>query len=312
MKFTPGAELRVFDDGSYEPNSDLAHQEQLPFLSALSDQFELVTGWKLGFNESRSSFNDRKVDSESSVFGELEIVDLSTELAPGKNARHRKHCDQLVNMLDSLIALIQSDRERFRTLDKNLHPAVPSPFDWWAIEGNCGFSDGAFSGWSVSSDESIRIFAGQNQSEDAFQSALAASMVLSAFETACEASLALDEIAPLIPTVLQRSELCNSSLNWFSTLELDPITGEFELDGFNAADGLTLIDVHAGTAMRVDVEEKSHVLFAGQILCLGLGGKQVIDQIDQLLESGDFSVDQSLGLLRKEFADSAALFLLRK
>ena len=311
MKLSTGAELRVFNDGSQADETDAAHS-QLPFLNALSDQFELVTGWKLSFNENRLSLNDRKVDSDSSVFGQLEITDMSTSLSPGKSARHRGHCDQLVETLDALIELIQSDRERFRTLDKNLSPVVPSPFDWWAIEGSCGFSSGTFSSWSVSTDESIRIFAGQSKSEDSFQSALAASMILSAFETACEASLAIEEIAPLIPTVLQRSHIGNSSLTWFSTVELDPITGEYEIDGYDAAKGLTLVDVDAGKALAVDTEEKSNVLFSGQILCVGIGGREAISRIDALLADGEYSVDQSLNMIRQEFADTAAIFMFRR
>lgn len=311
MKLSTGSELRVFNDGFHGPETNLAH-DQLPFLAALSDQFELVTGWKLAFHENRLSLNDRKVDSESSVFGQLEITDLSANLSPGRNARHRAHCDQLVETLDALIELIQSDRERFRTLDKNLSPVVPSPFDWWAIEGSCGFSAGTFSSWSISPDETIRIFAGQSKSEDSFQSALAASMILSAFETACEASLAIDEIAPLIPAVLQRSHLGSSSLTWFSTLELDPITGEYEIDGYDATNGLTLVDVDAGKALAVDAEEKSNVLFSGQILCVGIGGREVINQIDALLSGGEYSVEQSLNMVRQEFADTAAIFLYRR
>ena len=285
--------------------------EQLPFLSQLSEQFELTTGWQLSFDESKASNVVRtKSDPDSSIRGDLRISDMSAKLGAGRKAQNRAHCDDLVSTLDSMIALIQSDRERFRNLDQNLSPVVSAPFDWWSIEGSCGFSRNGFSTWSVTSQEQMRIFAGQLNLNDSFESALAASIVLSAFETTCESTMTLPEVAPLIPAVLQRSVLGQASLNWFSTVELDPITGEFEIDGFNSQNGLVLIDVHAATAMPLDNDD-SNILYSGQILCVGLDQNR-IGQINRILSQTEYSVDHCLKTVRKEFGDSASIFLYRK
>ena len=74
---------------------------------------------------------------------------------------------------------------------------------------------------------------------------------------------------------------------------MDPITGEFDTDGFNVDQGITMVDVQAGKALQVDANDKSNVLFAGQLLCLGLGGHEVINRIDKLIGREEFSVEQT-------------------
>ena len=78
--------------------------EQLPFLSQLSEQFELTTGWQLSFDESKASNVVRtKSDPDSSIRGDLRISDMSAKLGAGRKAQNRAHCDDLVSTLDSMM-----------------------------------------------------------------------------------------------------------------------------------------------------------------------------------------------------------------
>ncbi|MEM9413394.1 MAG: hypothetical protein AAGA30_19960, partial [Planctomycetota bacterium] len=260
--------LRLFDDGKSQASEEEAIFQQLPFLDSLTEQFETVTGWKIAFNETSASFRNRESFGEDeTVFGDLQISDLSAKLEAGKSARHRGYCEQLVEILDSMIHIIQADRERFVRVGTQLTPTVDLPFDWMGMEGNSGFSKGQFSGWSITSEEKVRVFIGKLNSPDSIESAFASTIVLSSFEMACQNSLPLHAIAPLLPEILRQSSTVNSNLSWFAILEIDPITGEYEIDGFNAEQGVSLVDVEAGAL--VASMDMSGVLYPGQLLCLG-------------------------------------------
>jgi hypothetical protein len=309
---TIGLTLRIFPDSAENETLDLPFQNQLSFLQPLMDRFETATGWQLRFKESLSSFQRRQsLGPEESVIGSLEIDDLSAQLEPGKSACHRGRCDQLVATINELVQVIQTDRERIRHSQIRLARVVNLPFDWWELEGRAGFANGQVATWSITHDEKIRLFAGQLQTTPDSDSPLASAVLLSAFESACQAGLPLTQIAAFLPGVVPRMPLLRSHLQWFSTLELDPITGDFELDGFNSDRSTLLIDVQTATPLLIPENCYSGTIYSGQIWCSGIGQPE-IERTRRILAGNELSTHQCRRLLDLEFGKSAALFLNRR
>lgn len=300
--------LRVFQEEA--PPIDNAIFQQQPVVSVLTEQFEQVTGWKLEFVESRASHQRRElIDSEYSAFGELEITDLSEQIEAGKSARHRGYCEKLVETLDLMIKTIQLDRQRFREISTQLNPVVQPPFDWWGLAGNSGLANNRIATWTVSQDEKIRIFNAQLESDEPIEAALAGSALLATFQIASRLLSSIDDIAPLLPLVNQSQSMVK--LANFSTIELDPITGEYEIDGFNAVDSYALLDVQAGGVIRGNIDDNAGILYSGQVMAFGFDN-QDIASCNELIGSRELTTEHSLSILKKAFCNSASIFLYRK
>lgn len=304
--------LRVFPDRPDNQLDNVLVQEQLPFLATLMDQFESVTGSPLAFAKGADNSAQRSIDkSEEVILRQLEIADLSKPLLTGESASHLGKCEQLIATLNQMLHLIQADRKRWQHFDHCLNRVVTIPFDWWGLEGYSGFSGGRMASWSISRQERIRVFTGHLQTETMNQSPLAAAIVLTAFESACQAGLPFTEIAEIIPSVLRKTLTLSSSLCWFSTLELDPITGDYELDGWNADRGVLLIDVQAATAVPLRPSDYVGTIYSGQIFCFGIG-KCDAERLNLLLSGQEMTVSQCRQVVESEFNNTASLFLYRR
>ena len=308
--FATNQHLRVFV-GSEAETVPLNLNLQLPFIEDLFEQFESVTGWTLSFNETRSSQINRSIDANSTIFGELEIDDMSSHIEAGRSARHRGYCDQLAQTLDCMVHIIQADRHRFRSLDQHLSTVVDLPFEWWGIGGRSGYRHGMFASWSVSHDEKIRAFAGRVIGNDMQSSVLSSAAILATFETACQMPMSLEQIAPVVSAVKQRSSMFNAKLDWFSTIELDPVTGEFELDGYDATQGTVLIDVDAQSVVELASDELNGVVYSGQVLVIGVTD-ETKDRLRSLVEMEETTSSLLVQKLQNEFADDPMLFLFRR
>ena len=87
---------------------------EIPLTAAFCESFEDVTGWTLGFKESKPSQNRRQQPglSESPAVGELFINDMSATLPSGQPARHRGKCDKFVTELAELVHELQQTKLR--------------------------------------------------------------------------------------------------------------------------------------------------------------------------------------------------------
>lgn len=309
-----GSRLRVFNgcksDGPDWQSSLIDHQ--LPFLVKLSQNFESVTGWKLSFFETNSNCSDQNiVDDDVAVCGRLQISDMSESLEFGKSARHRGLCDSLAGILDQMVCRIQTDRKQIQETDLRLNSVIAIPFDWWELAGKTGFRNGRFSAWTISASEKIRTFAGQLEADNPVDSAICSATVLAAFETACQASVELHEIAALLPSVLQKTANAHSRFLWFAATELDPIAGDYTVSGLNATMGSTLIDIGASTMLESPDNEQTDVLYPGQVLGIGVNRQQRLE-LNEILSHTEMTVHEFNRVVERKFAAWPSLFLYRK
>lgn len=303
-------QLKVFkDESNVESGTEIF--EQLPVLKSMVERFEMVTGWKLDFVESKASFRERQFEPEDNfIFGDLEISDMSGTLAPGVSARHRGYCDQLVETLDAMVKMIQLDRQRIRDFGTQLNPVVQPPFEWWGLQGNSGFKAGTISHWSVTTSEQLRLFCAKLNGSDRFEISLASSALLAAFDAICQSSTKLYDVAPALPSLIRRLGYDDMRIESFATVEMDPITGEYKLDGFNAVGSLALVDVDAGAVIDMGENESEGILYSGQVLCVGINDQQ--RQLIQRLLSREMTVDQCLGLVQQGAPEAAMISLHRR
>ena len=308
-----GSRFRVFtgnESDSPDCNSSLVNR-QLPFLPELLQCFESVSGWKLSFYETSNNGSDQNaIDDEIPVCGRLQISDMSESVEAGKPARHRGSCDSLAGILDQMVRRIQSDRKQIQNTDRRLNRAVAIPFEWWGLTGNTGFRNGRFSTWTVSANEKIRMFAGQLEADGTVNSAICSATVLAAFETACQASVELHEVASLLPSVLQKTANAYGKFLWFAATELDTITGDYTVSGFNATKGSTLIDIGASAVMKSPDNEHTDTLYSGQILGLGVNHQQRLE-LNEILSNTEMTIHEFDRIVHRRFADWPALFLYR-
>ncbi|MEZ6107957.1 MAG: GAF domain-containing protein [Pirellulaceae bacterium] len=100
----------------------------LPGLSALMDSFASSTGWKLSFQETSSSYDARRVDSQASHLparGKLVIEDMCEQWPAGKATAHRQRCDSLVDSLNFMLEQLTVTREALWRREAELATSVP-------------------------------------------------------------------------------------------------------------------------------------------------------------------------------------------
>ena len=309
----PANELRLFQGSPTQTTNDLAADEaglweQIPTLAELMERFETVTGWELAFKEQRPSAHSMPAVG---INGKLEIIDLSDRIEPGQTARHRRPCTKLVESINDLMALIWENRELLHGVHHQLCKVVEVPFDWWGISGRTGFLSGRVSSWSISANEQIRIFSAQIDGLEPKSQAIGCSTLLATFESACQSGVALEDIAMLLPQVLRKVCEGRQRLEQFASVEMDPVTGEFEIDGYESSSCFGLLDLSAGAYVNLEAENMRGVLYSGQILIAGLPESKRRELLD-VVKATEMTISEFTRLIERNFADSASLFLYRR
>ena len=96
-----------------------------PLPAEMLQLFEEITGWVIGFEESKSSHASRQLSSSSSAEGTLSIVDMSAAWPARKPTAHRAKCDQLVAHLDALVSDLQATRANLAKTQSLLEAHTP-------------------------------------------------------------------------------------------------------------------------------------------------------------------------------------------
>lgn len=314
---TPAAsELRLYQgdlvDTTTVDGASVELWNQIPALPNLMKCFEAVTGWELAFKEHRSNLARRHLmGSDSTVHGQLDIIDMSTRIEPGRVAVHRQRSNHLADAISELIGMLQHNREILQGLNQQLTRVVDLPFDWWGIAGQSGFREGQICNWSITPHEQMRLFTAQVHAMDATDQAIASSAMLAAFESACQVAMALDQVALLLPRILRSSCCQGQRLAQFASVELDPITGEFQVDGYEASQCVALLDLSSRAAVNLEAEGLQGILYSGQVLLIGLTSSQR-DGLLEVISQTEMTVHEFCRVFERKCSDSAALIVYRK
>ena len=101
--------LGLFVAGEVDPHTTIPEAE-LPIPTDLADAFAEATGWVIGFEETRTSFDQRaQTGSRRPTGGRLKIVDMNPVWPARTPTAHRAKCDRMVAALNGLISF-PSDR----------------------------------------------------------------------------------------------------------------------------------------------------------------------------------------------------------
>ncbi len=276
---------------------------QLPFLEPLCQQFQTVTGWEISFQPDPSHVPGR------TVFGELSITDMSTYLPAGKSACHRQHCDQLVRTLDELVEVIQDDREMLDQSTTCLAPVVDIPFDWWSLAGSAGYCRGQIASWAITDGEKIRLMGGRISGDSTVAQTVGAVSILAAFDALAQTHLSLQQSTRLSRDAIDRTQAGHADLLWLACFEIDPVTGEFQIAGHQAWQGMILVDVDAQTVLPV--EDLSGTLTSGQILVLCDSIHDHVAEINQTIRECELTCVGVAELIESLLVKSPILMLYR-
>lgn len=309
-------ELRLYqvdsNDGKAIDSASDDLWNQIPALPELIECFESVTGWELAFKEKRSNLARRQAQgSDAILHGKLEIIDLSNRIEPGQVVVPRQRCNALADVISELVTLLQENRENFQALNQQTTPVVDTPFEWWGIAGQTGFRNGHISNWSITPNEQIRLFSAQVSGNDATDQMIAASALLAAFESTCQIGVELNQVSMLLPRILRSGGSPAQRLERFANVEMDPITGEFQIDGYEAASCVALLDLSARALVNLEAENLEGVLCSGQVLMIGLTDSQRKDLLE-VISNTEMAPPEFRRIFERKFADAAALFLYRK
>jgi hypothetical protein len=109
---SPDFQLVLFPSAARETPEHTLVQPPLP--TEMLQVFEQITGWVVGFGESKSSFQNRQLPSQtpSLVQGTFSIVDMSAQWPARKPTAHRAKCDQFVEHLDALVSELQATKAK--------------------------------------------------------------------------------------------------------------------------------------------------------------------------------------------------------
>ncbi len=276
---------------------------QLPFLEPLCQQFQTVTGWEIGFQPDPSHVPGR------TVFGELSITDMSAYLPAGKSACHRQHCDQLVRTLDELVEVIQDDREMLDQSTTCLAPVVEIPISWWSLAGSAGYCRGQIASWAITDGEKIRLMGGRINGDSVVAQTVGAVSILATFDALAQTHLSLEQSTGLSRDAIDRTQAGHADLHWLACFELDPVTGEFQIAGQQALQGMILVDVDAQTALPF--EDLSGTLTSGQILVLGDAIQEQIGEINQAIRQRELTCVGVAELIESLLVKAPILMLYR-
>ena len=122
---SPDFQLVLFPSAAREkPESTLVQQ---PLPTEMLQVFEQITGWVVGFDESKSSFQNRQLHSQapSLIQGTFSIVDMSAKWPARKPTAHRAKCDQFVEHLDTLVSELQATKAKLAQTQSLLEAHSP-------------------------------------------------------------------------------------------------------------------------------------------------------------------------------------------
>ena len=127
--------LRVFSEKTADVQSVQLARQQLPYLKNLQEKIELMTGWKIDFAESASSYRARQNGASMSVIGSLAIEDMSFDRLPGMGIAPRSEVESLVQTLDQMLRVIQVDRQAREEFLSRVERVVNSECGDWKLRG---------------------------------------------------------------------------------------------------------------------------------------------------------------------------------
>ncbi len=250
------SELRLFVEADHHAESASATEidRQLPFLRPLCQQLEQVTGWQVGFAEARSSFLRRNdpADPSDTVFGSLQVEDMSSLGAAALRPAPRKETDQLVQTLDRMIRLIQDDRAALTHATTDLAPCVDLPFDRWRLEGMCGIAGGGLATWGIDHRERVHFLSARVGGECPLRAARSLSEIRAAFEVALNLGADANRIQQEIASLAERRGV--GPTFQFALLTLDPVVGELTPRWFGKNRGCGMYDVPTDRWTRIEPE----------------------------------------------------------
>jgi hypothetical protein len=287
--------------------------QQLPFLSRLLSDFELATGWEAAFRimprKGLSTLAIGNGPTSNTIFGKFEICDLSCQLAPRESARSRRKCDQLAAAINQLIDVIQDDRMTLESAGTRLQPVQWSPFDWWTIRGNVGFRRGLVCHWSVSGREHLRLVAANLKSDCAVTQTIAAGQLYAAAQTLAHGKASLFECIEAINNIQSNGAVGFSALG---IMDIDPISGDYQLVGERPNHTISIIDVDSRTAARLAESDVHGTIYPGQLLVIC--GDFTVDVERELrrLPIEEATIDQIRQKLESIFSGLPLMMLHRK
>ena len=303
---------------SLETNAKV--QSQLPFIDTLCQRFEDATGWEVDFLTPESCANE-------TVTGQLEITDMSQHVPAGKSAAHRQKCDELVHVIDQMIGIIQDDHRILHSDTQRLEPVVNVPFDWWTLNGQSGYCRGEIAGWGISSQESIRLFAGCFNSDSPNSSpspslpnpSLPNPSLIGNTTAAVTALATWDVCARGAGSLADCEQLVEHAITKYSSetdteaaafIEVDPITGSFNIHGHKVGESVLLVDVQARSI--VQIRETIGTLVHGEVLIVGPHVREMTGKIDSILRRHEMTADGFVSRVQRLIADQPCMVLTRK
>lgn len=275
---------------------------QLPFIDTLCEKFEAATGWEVDFQAERSQ--------EATVKGQLEITDMSADVPAGKPAAHRQKCDQLVGVIDQMISIIQDDHDLLEQGTTGLCKVIDVPFDWWSLKGSTGFRRGDVVGWGITEQQKIRLYTARTDGECAVSNTIASVSVLANLELCTDNGVSLNDTKKLATRATKKFLGDRVAVESVSCVEIDPITGSYQVDGLNPRQGMLLVDVHSRTV--VDLPETVGTLVAGEVLIVGHRVAEKLEQVSALLQRQEMTSNGLAERIKDLFENEPNLVILRK
>ena len=285
-------------------------QSQLPFIETLCQRFEDATGWEVGFLTSELAAES---SAEKTVTGQLEITDMSQHVPAGKSAAHRQKCDELVHVIDQMIGIIQDDHRSLNSDTQRLEPVVNVPFDWWSLSGQTGFCRGEVAGWGISAKENIRLFAGRfnsgNPEPSPISNTTAAVTGLATWDVCARGAGSLADCEQLVEHAITKYS-SETDTEAAAFIEVDPITGSFNIHGDKVGESVLLVDVQARSI--VQIRETIGTLVHGEVLIVGPHVREMTGKIDSILRRHEMTADGFVSRVQRLIADQPCMVLTRK
>ena len=257
----------------------------------LMDLFEDVTGWKIGFFESKASQQRRAVTDEVSeengiVEGSFSIVDMSETWPEQKPTCHRKKCDDLVNLIDSLVGELQTTRHDLQQTRSALAGFAPEAIqvdqneiltDSFVPKFNYGrrWSDTEF---ELATDPSVEVAVDTNETAFTVEFDLPdnGSAVAPPFEgwslggeTGIVGKSYLDWLVSNDEKIVMTSGKIESSFGTGDSqtiVEIDPLTNEFSVTGNQDLETFYLWDSKSQTISPLKASQEWDRLTSGQAI----------------------------------------------
>ena len=122
---SPALQLVLFPPTNCQPTENLPVATPLPV--KMLQIFEEITGWGIGFEESKSSFQNRQSVSHTATAaqGRFSIADMSAQWPARTPTAHRAKCDQFIAHLDALVSELQETKLKLAETQSLLEAHCP-------------------------------------------------------------------------------------------------------------------------------------------------------------------------------------------